>query len=408
MNLIDWSDGPYFLKVEADPNGGNNYTLSTVSEILMAPVAKFAEHSGGEFDGSFSDLAGRPDVENWDQNVADDFNGSYTSLNGRPVIASINDGAASASAVWSASRTSSAFSDKAVVTGPYTKTNLQTTGQASVNFLNLGTKPANLDEDKTDELLLSGDQTVNGGKSFTKAILTNADISNSNNTLKNVGTPVSAGDAVPKSYVDALITRIETLESLHGGFVKDYDGNIYPTVKIGEQVWMAENLKTRHTAAGATLSVLDPNNDAENVATYGLLYDGLNMSDELCPTGMHIPEDGDWKQLEEYLGMSRTTIDSFYCRGTDEAKRLKGNGDTGFNALYAGYFRTYEYYGFGTRVDFWCKNTIFEPESGIPIFVNRTLSSDSDKICRGMTYAGTHNANYGSVRCVKNLIPLSR
>ena len=46
INTIDWAQGPYFLKSEVDPDGGNNYTLSTVQQLLSTPYALYAQTAG--------------------------------------------------------------------------------------------------------------------------------------------------------------------------------------------------------------------------------------------------------------------------------------------------------------------------------------------------------------------------
>lgn len=43
---IDWAEGPYFLKTETDPNGGNNYTITGVSQLLSVPYAMYAKKAG--------------------------------------------------------------------------------------------------------------------------------------------------------------------------------------------------------------------------------------------------------------------------------------------------------------------------------------------------------------------------
>lgn len=102
--------------------------------------------------------------------------------------------------------------------------------------------------------------------------------------------------------------------------VTDADGNSYPTVTIGSQVWMAQNLRTTkyrdgsaipnitsHTGWGAltTGAYANYDNDAGHAATYGRLYNwhAVNDTRGLCPQGWHVPSDAEWKTLETTLGM---------------------------------------------------------------------------------------------------------
>ncbi len=105
------------------------------------------------------------------------------------------------------------------------------------------------------------------------------------------------------------------------GTVTDIDGNVYNTIQIGTQVWMAENLKTTKyrngdligTTTPATLDILDQsapkyqwaNGGNDNrVATYGRLYTwyAVNDSRNICPIGWHVPSDAEWTALTTYLG----------------------------------------------------------------------------------------------------------
>ena len=103
------------------------------------------------------------------------------------------------------------------------------------------------------------------------------------------------------------------------GTVKDIDGNIYQTVKIGTQWWMAENLKVTRYRNGDEIPEVIPNtlwenssnggycayDDAgSNVDMYGLLYNwyAVNDSRGLAPQGWHVPSIEEWDILVDYLG----------------------------------------------------------------------------------------------------------
>jgi uncharacterized protein (TIGR02145 family) len=127
--------------------------------------------------------------------------------------------------------------------------------------------------------------------------------------------------------------------------VTDIDGNEYQTVTIGTQVWMAENLKVTHyrngdaipnvtvnaTWAGLTTGAYcEFNNNLNNVATYGRLYNwyAINDSRNMAPIGWHVATEAEWKQLERHLGISEDQIDLTGYRGTVEGGKLKESGTT--------------------------------------------------------------------------------
>lgn len=109
--------------------------------------------------------------------------------------------------------------------------------------------------------------------------------------------------------------------------VTDIDGNVYRTVRIGSQTWMAENLKSTKFNDGTEIGLVTDNkvwaalfndssrtpaycwykNDISNKAVYGALYNwyAVNTGDisnkNVCPDGWHIPAEADWTTMENYL-----------------------------------------------------------------------------------------------------------
>jgi uncharacterized protein (TIGR02145 family) len=101
--------------------------------------------------------------------------------------------------------------------------------------------------------------------------------------------------------------------------VRDVDGNVYQVVRIGEQVWMAENLKTTKYRNGTTIENPTGSSDWQNNTTgayawynndinwkdsYGALYNwhAVNNTNGLCPTGWHVPTDAEFTAMTNHLG----------------------------------------------------------------------------------------------------------
>ena len=102
-------------------------------------------------------------------------------------------------------------------------------------------------------------------------------------------------------------------------------------------------------------------NDASNLADYGRLYNWYAVDDarSLCPTGWHVPTDGEYMTLEMALGMSEADANSTGWRGTDQGTQMKsspsddpswdGTNTSGFSALAGGFrndFGDFNYEGY--------------------------------------------------------------
>ncbi len=153
---------------------------------------------------------------------------------------------------------------------------------------------------------------------------------------------------------------------LETGAIMDAEENVYITVRIGDQWWMAENLRVTVYRDGTEIPNLQDDNDwlmagkgawvnydnNESIGKeFGALYNWFTVVDErgLCPDGWKVPSDEDWMELEKYLGMSGETVLLDGLRGSDEGGMLKDTGvqlwnhpnagatnETGFTALPAG------------------------------------------------------------------------
>lgn len=204
--------------------------------------------------------------------------------------------------------------------------------------------------------------------------------------------------------------------------VTDIEGNVYKTVMIGTQVWMAENLKTTKYNDDAAIPNVTLNADWIALTTdaycwaqndevtykplYGALYNWYAVeTGKLCPTGWHVPTDADFVALEVSLGMSQADASGTEWRGTDQGKQMKnttgwsegqnGTNTSGFSALPAGYrsYLTGVSEGIGL-ITYWWSSTATNAD----ISVYRRLDGDNDKVYRN----GTYKRAGKSVRCVKD------
>lgn len=206
------------------------------------------------------------------------------------------------------------------------------------------------------------------------------------------------------------------------GTLTDIDGNTYQTVKIGEQWWMAENLKVQTFHDGTPINVVaDDISDSSwselnipsavsiNDGRFGLLYNGfvLNNASKIAPAGWHIPSDEEWKMLERTIGMSLSEADQTAWRGTQEGASLTskysvgwpeggllfGTDEFGFNALPGGCKIVNGRTNLSGNTAFWWTSSM---QGDQPWY--RYLDRSESRIFRHHTYA-----NYAmSIRCVKD------
>lgn len=171
-----------------------------------------------------------------------------------------------------------------------------------------------------------------------------------------------------------------------GAFKDDRDGMTYKWVKIGNQIWMAENLNY-----GVEPGSYYYNNDKNNRYLYGLLYD-YKVLNEVCPKGWHIPSEAEWEALEINVGMySYEAKSKGIWRGTIAENFLPG-GSSGFNVKFGGIHRQGYFSDLGEQANFWTSTRIDNP------IYTRIFKKGENRIARNSI--GTAYAI--SVRCVKD------
>lgn len=194
--------------------------------------------------------------------------------------------------------------------------------------------------------------------------------------------------------------------------MKDIENNIYKTVTIGSQTWMAENLKvtkyndgtsipnvTDATAWGelTTGALCDYENTPSNSVTYGKLYNWYAVNTgKLCPKGWHVPSDAEWTQLTDYLGGEGVAGVKLKETGTTHwtSPNTGATNETGFTALPGG-----DRIDYGTFVSiglygFWWSAT----EGGATYAWNRSVYCNYSSVSRD----GLSKEVGFSVRCVRD------
>lgn len=236
---------------------------------------------------------------------------------------------------------------------------------------------------------------------------------------------VIGDDIASYEQQDLLITENTVLNITVSRTVTDIDGNVYRTVKIGDQWWMAENLKVTHDRNGDAIpnvtnatewsnltrsAFCNYNNETDSEDTWGCLYNwyAVNSGNNIAPAGWHMPGDWEWKELEMILGMSQSEVDVEGWRGADIGGKLKETGtihwtstnegatnESGFTALGSGMrMDNGSFAGILDKTIFWTTIEMNDGNDGMARHLDHQYS----------TIGRLHNGKkYGfSVRCIRD------
>ena len=241
---------------------------------------------------------------------------------------------------------------------------------------------------------------------------------------------------IRRDSLESMIDSINFGLTLPKSTVTDIDGNVYQTVKIGNQWWMAENLKVTRYCNGDIIkignqwwkadnlkvthylsddtipNVTDPsiwanltigaycnyNNDDSNADIYGSLYNWNMVNDcrSIAPVGWHVPTNEEWQILVDYCGGDNIAGGKLKETGTIHWKNANTNATNKscFSALPGGYRdKNGNFCNMSKNAYFWSST---EHDSSFALY--RQLKYDDSEVFRFY-----HNKQYGfSVRCVKD------
>ncbi len=359
MSSIDWSADIYFIEISV-----NSVVMGT-SQLLSVPYAMAAKTAEAV---DYSNVTNAPTIPDDLSDLTDDnsllFDGQWDSLTG--TVPNISIFSNDEGYLTSFTELDPVFSAVFDTMGVANSDLLQYNGTKFVKFT-------------PNYLTIEVDGSVTNEIQDLAEVLAENDSANAQ--IKNVTDPTDAQDAATKAYVDLLEERIAVLEG-----VKDIDGNKYEIVIIGNQTWMAENLKVTRYADGTSIPLVTSNsawaalgnNDTDKAYcyynnntdgeadTYGAIYtwaaamNGMATSvsnpsgvQGVCPTGWHMPSDTEWTELTDYLtnngygfegsgsDIGKSMAETFGWNtnstpgnvGNDQAT----NNSSGFSALPGGY-----------------------------------------------------------------------
>lgn len=244
------------------------------------------------------------------------------------------------------------------------------------------------------------------------------------------GNPIAIPEVLNDLNDVAITSVIGNTQTYFENAVQDYDGNWYDAVILGDQVWMAENLRTTHYADGTAIATYYvPNNDISNLENYGLLYNwstimnGASSSNTnpsgiqgIAPNGWHIPSQTEWQQMltwvgqqseytsnnnSTYIAKALASTTGWNTSSTDYAvgNNQSANNATGFNVVPAGFYGANSYQTFGENAFLW-STTGSEYCNGLSITYNAVSVSGNTANPRNYFYSvrGLYNGTVAEFR----------
>jgi uncharacterized protein (TIGR02145 family) len=195
--------------------------------------------------------------------------------------------------------------------------------------------------------------------------------------------------------------------------VEDYEHNQYKTVEIGTQTWMAQNLKSRIYANGDSIKEVYRYSDSDSLSNiYGLYYtwnsatnnSSVEMSQGACPVGFHLPSNGEWQQLLNYLGGEAVAGGKLKSLVSWDIPNVGAGNSSSFSALGAGMHHPIMEYPdlserMGSQTYFWTSTFDTTYSNNISTAWSVVIDNSSRGVLRSPFFWTIMGF---SVRCIKN------
>lgn len=224
----------------------------------------------------------------------------------------------------------------------------------------------------------------------------------------------------------AVSDRPERLFSGNSGtFEDERDGHLYKWIKIGDLIWMAENLaylpevnlmtsssNTFHHYYVYNYTGTDVNEAKQNInyKVYGVIYN-LPAAWEACPAGWHLSLSGEWEKLARFISNESgpyrkiegnwSMVGSHLKAGSGWQNQKNGSNDYGFSALPSGSFASnFSFNGIGKYCSWWALAKTANSYDAVEICIYG-LGYD-DKFLHKQCFSNRAFSTGSSVRCVKD------
>lgn len=372
--LINWSNGPYYITTEVDLTGGTNYTISGTTQLLSVPYALYAANSGSSIPGPQGPIGPQGATG---ATGADGPQGA-TGATG-PQGATGATGATGPQGPQGATGATGA-------TGPQGATGA--TGLQGPQGVAGATGP-------------QGPQGPSGNDNQSLSVSQTGDTL----FLQNGGFVIIPGLSAANNTISP-------------NSITDADGNVYETININGQNWMKENLRTTKYCNGDPITLVTNltswslstteaytyyNYDLTFDTLFGKLYNFYAVTDprNVCPCGWHVPSDGEFTALTDFLGSESVAGGPMKTTGTQSAgdglwnaPNVGATNSSGFSVQPGGgRFNTGAYTGSYASAWFWCSTQINATSAWRRYFENVTVT---------ISRASVNKKSGCSVRCVQD------